>query len=218
MPRESLKSKRERATQLLDRLAAVYPGEERCLLQHTNPFTLLIAVVLSAQTTDASVDRVTPELFRLWPDAQALASANIEEVREVIRSIGMYNTKARNIIVCAQNLLTNFNGEVPSTMEELISLPGVGRKTANIVLNCAFGKVEGIAVDTHVYRIATRWRLTSAPEPGRAEGDLLKVIPQERWSMVNHSLVLFGREYCIARGPRCRDCPVYDLCPSARGA
>ncbi len=215
MAKESLKSKRARAGQLLDCLAAAYPSEEKCLLEHTNAFTLLIAVLLSAQTTDASVDRVTPELFRRWPDAEALASANPEEVTEVIRSIGLYRVKAKNCVLCAQKLLAEYGGEVPDTMEALTSLPGVGRKTANIVLNCAFGKTEGIAVDTHVYRITTRWRLTTAPEPARAEADLLKVIPQDRWSMVNHSLVLFGREYCMARQPRCADCPVNDQCPSA---
>ncbi len=214
MSRESQASKRERVALLLDRLAQVYPGEEQCLLQHSDAFTLLIAVLLSAQTTDASVDRVTPELFRRWPDAEALASANPDEVMEVIRTIGLYRTKSKNCVLCAQKLLVEYGGEVPDSMEALISLPGVGRKTANIVLNCAFGRAEGIAVDTHVYRIATRWRLTSAPDPAKAEGDLLKVIPQERWGMVNHSLVLFGREFCMARQPRCADCPVNDLCPS----
>ncbi len=214
MPRESLASKRKRVTAVLDCLAQVYPGEEKCLLQHTNPFTLLIAVLLSAQTTDASVDRVTPELFRRWPDAEAMASASPEEIAEVIRTIGIYRNKAKNCVLCAQKLLTDFGGNVPETMEGLTSLPGVGRKTANIVLNCAFGKTEGIAVDTHVYRITTRWRLTSAPDPARAEADLLKAIPREYWSMVNHNLVVFGREYCMARNPRCAECPVQDLCPS----
>jgi len=215
MPRESLASKRSRATELLNGLASIYPGEEKCLLQHSNPFTLLIAVILSAQTTDAAVDKVTPELFKRWPSPQAYASADPSEVATVIRSIGFYNAKSRNTVLCAQRILTDFGGEVPDTMEELTSLPGVGRKTANIVLNCAFGRAEGIAVDTHVFRIAHRWRLSSATEPLKVEQDLLKVIAPERWSMVNHSLVLFGREYCMARRPSCATCPLNNLCPSA---
>ena len=216
MPRESLASKRARVTGLLDGLAELYPTEERCLLQHQNPFTLLIAVILSAQTTDAAVDKVTPELFRRWPDAQAFASADPSEVAEVIHSIGFYNSKSKNCVLCAQKLLTDFGGEVPDTMQALTSLPGVGRKTANIVLNCAFNRAEGIAVDTHVFRITHRWQLSSASDPNKVEQDLLKVIPPERWSMVNHSLVLFGREYCMARQPQCPACPLNDLCPSAQ--
>lgn len=218
MPRESLATKRERVVAVLDRLAPLYSagsyGDEG-LLDYNSSFTLLIAVLLSAQTTDAAVNRVTPELFRRWPDPQALASADPREVAEVIHSIGFYNTKAQNSILCAQKLLADFGGEVPETMEELTSLPGVGRKTANIVLNNAFGKAMGIAVDTHVFRISRRLRLTSATDPSKAEQDLLKAIPQEYWSTVNRSWVLFGREYCIARRPRCAACPVNDLCPSA---
>jgi len=193
----------------------LYPKDEKCLLVHSNPFTLLIAVVLSAQTTDAAVDKVTPELFRRWPDPASFASADPSEVAEVIHSIGFYNAKARNSVLCAQKILTDFGGEVPNTMQELMSLPGVGRKTANIVLNSAFGRAEGIAVDTHVFRIAHRWHLSSENEPLKVEQDLLKLIPSERWGMVNHSLVLFGREYCSARHPRCAACPMNDLCPSA---
>jgi len=217
MPKESLASKQSRAAALLDGLALLYPSDERCLLQHNNPFTLLIAVMLSAQTTDAAVDKVTPELFGRWPNPEALASADFTEVATVIHSIGFYNSKARNSVLCAQKLLADFGGEVPCTMQELMSLPGVGRKTANIVMNTAFGKAEGIAVDTHVFRIAHLWRLSAAGEPLKVEQDLLKVIPPERWSMVNHCLVLFGREYCRARHPRCAACPLNDLCPSAIG-
>ena len=214
MPRESLKTKQERAVQVLDCLAPLYPDSQKCLLDYTTPFTLLIAVLLSAQTTDAAVNRITPELFKRWPDAQAMASADSSEVAEVIRSIGFYNAKSKNAVHTAQRLLTDFGGEVPDTMEDLTSLPGVGRKTANIVLNCVFGKAEGIAVDTHVFRIAKRLRLSSAPDPTKAEIDLLKVISQEYWNMVNYSFVLFGREYCTARRPRCAVCPVSGVCPS----
>ena len=215
MPRESRSAKSDRASAVLDRIELLYPEEEKCLLTYRSPFTLLIAVLLSAQTTDAAVDKVTPELFRRWPDPESFASADINEVATVIHSIGFYNIKAKNSVLCAQKLLTDFGGEVPDTMQDLMSLPGVGRKTANIVLNCAFGRAEGIAVDTHVFRIAHRWRLSSATEPLKVEQDLLKVIPPERWSMVNYSLVLFGREYCMARHPRCATCPLNDLCLSA---
>lgn len=214
MARESQTTKRQRAIRALDCLAVTYPEEDQCLLDYTTPFTLLIAVLLSAQTTDAAVNKVTPELFRRWPDAPSMASAQPQEVGEVIRSLGFYNNKAKNSIRCAQKILSDFSGEVPDTMEELTSLPGVGRKTANIVLNCVFGKAVGIAVDTHVFRITQRLRLTAAPDPIKAEKDLLKVIPQDYWGMVNHSLVLFGREYCIARRPHCAACPLNDLCPS----
>jgi len=200
---------------VLDRIELLYPDNQRCLLAHSNAFTLLIAVMLSAQTTDAAVDKVTPVLFGRWPTAKALASAHTDEVSEVIHSLGFYRSKAKNCVLCAQKLLADYGGEVPDSMQELISLPGVGRKTANIVLNCAFGRAEGIAVDTHVFRIAHRWRLSLANEPLKVEQDLLKVIPSERWSMVNHSLVLFGREYCMARHPRCASCPLNDICPSA---
>lgn len=215
MARESLKSKQERSEALLGRLAQIYPSDERCLLQHQDAFSLVIAVLLSAQTTDAAVDKVTPVLFERWPNPQAMASAEVSEVEEVIHSLGFYHTKAKNCVACARMILTVFGGEVPSTMEDLVKLPGVGRKTANIVLNCAFGQAEGIAVDTHVFRIVGRWKLSSASEPLKTEQDLLKVIPKKWWPMVNHSLVLFGREYCMARNPRCAECPVGSICPSA---
>ncbi|MDR2036199.1 MAG: endonuclease III [Coriobacteriales bacterium] len=215
MPRESRAAKTQRANALLDCLAQVYPVEEKCLLQYHDAFSLLISVMLSAQTTDAAVDKVTPVLFSRWPDPASLAAASVAEVSETIHSLGFYHTKAKNCVLCAQKLLADFGGDVPDTMAELISLPGVGRKTANIVLNCAFNRAEGIAVDTHVFRIARRWRLSAATEPTKVEQDLLKVIDSSRWSMVNHSLVLFGREYCDARNPRCASCPVVDLCPAA---
>jgi len=215
MPRESRAAKTQRINAVLDRMELLYPEEETCLLTHSTPFTLLIAVILSAQTTDAAVDKVTPVLFDRWPSPAALASANIDELSEVIHSLGYYHTKAKNSILCSQKLLSDFGGEVPDTMEELLTLPGVGRKTANIVMNSGFGNCVGIAVDTHVFRIAHRWRLSTATEPTKVEQDLLKTIPSERWTMVNHSLVLFGREYCMARQPRCGECPLNDLCPSS---
>jgi endonuclease-3 len=214
MPRESIANKRARALAIADRLSERYPGEQ-CLLTYSDPFTLVIAVLLSAQTTDASVNKITPELFRHWPDAQAMAQATPAEVESVIRSIGLYRTKAKNCVACAQTILAEFGGEVPRTMDELIKLPGVGRKTANIVLNCAFGITVGIAVDTHVFRIAHKLLFSKANTPVQVERDLLSVYPQNCWSAINHMWVLFGREFCSARNPRCAVCPVCDLCPSA---
>jgi endonuclease-3 len=192
-----------------------YP-QAQCALQFHDPFTLTIAVLLSAQTTDAAVNRVTPELFARWPDAHALAQANPRDVEQVIRIIGFFRVKARNCVACAQMLLSDFGGEVPASMEELIRLPGVGRKTANIVLNNAFGIVEGIAVDTHVFRIAHKLRFSpkSSDTPAKTEKDLLALYPREMWGPINHQWVLFGREVCIARRPRCLECPLSDLCPS----
>ncbi|MDR2672934.1 MAG: endonuclease III [Coriobacteriales bacterium] len=213
--RESKTNRQKRAIEVVTRLTALYPGEQ-CLLEHSSPFTLLIAVLLSAQTTDAAVNKITPELFGRWPDAPALATATPKDVEATIHSIGLYRSKAKNCIACAQKLLGEFGGEVPDTMEGLCSLPGVGRKTANIVLTCAFGKSCGIAVDTHVFRIAGRLGFSTAKTPQQTEADLLALYPQQYWSKINHMWVLFGREYCQARRPRCLACPVADLCPSAR--
>ena len=214
MPRESMKRKRERAQEIVRRLAELYPGDQPAL-DYRDPFTLTIAVLLSAQTTDRQVNKVTPELFRRWPDARAMAEANVLEVEEVISSLGFFHTKAKHCVECSQMIVADYGGEVPSTMAALTKLPGVGRKTANIVLNNGFGIVEGIAVDTHVFRVATRLGLTKAPTPLAAEQDLLSLIPQDDWGAVNHEMVHFGREICDAKKPRCSECPLNDLCPSA---
>ena len=182
MPRESKKAKAERAVEVCRRLDNKY-GPVECFLDHTNPFRLVISVLLSAQTTDAQVNRVTPELFRRFPTPEAMAAASPEEVAEIIRSLGFYKTKARHCVEAAQAIVADFGGEVPRTMAELTSLPGVGRKTANIVLNVSFGIVEGIAVDTHVNRIAHRLGLspkTHEREPLKTEQDLLAILPRER--------------------------------------
>jgi endonuclease-3 len=216
MPRESKANKRIRALAIAQRMSERYP-QARCALEHNDPFTLVIAVLLSAQTTDAAVDKVTPELFSRWPNPEAMAQADPHEVEKVIRAIGFYHIKAKNCIACARMILTDFGGEVPTTMDELIRLPGVGRKTANIVLNNAFGIIEGIAVDTHVFRIAHKLALSpkTSDTPAKTEKDLLALFPQEMWEPINHQWVLFGREVCIARRPRCLACPLNDLCPSA---
>lgn len=220
MPRETKAAKSARAVEVCRRLDQKY-GPVECFLDHENPFHLVISVLLSAQTTDAQVNRVTPELFRRWPTPADLAAASPAEVAEVIHSLGFYKTKARHCVECAQTIVTDFAGEVPHTMRELTKLPGVGRKTANIVLNVSFGIVEGIAVDTHVNRIAHRLMLspkTHAKEPLKTEQDLLKILPHEYWESVNHQWITFGREVCDARKPKCDECPLADLCPSVRVA
>ncbi|MDM8164185.1 endonuclease III [Collinsella intestinalis] len=218
MPRETNAAKRARAIEVCERLNRRY-GPVECFLDHASPFRLVIAVLLSAQTTDAQVNKVTPELFRRWPTPEALAQATPAEVGEVIKSLGFYKTKAKHAVECAQMLVADYGGEVPADMKELVKLPGVGRKTANIVLNVGYGIVEGIAVDTHVNRIAHRLMLspkTHAKEPLKTEQDLLKILPREYWSQVNHQWISFGREICDARSPRCDVCPLADLCPSVR--
>lgn len=216
MPREAKAVKQARAIEVCNRLDARY-GPVECFLDHENPYRLVISVLLSAQTTDAQVNKVTPELFRRWPSPEALSGASAAEVGEVIHSLGFYKSKARHAVEAAQMIVTDFAGEVPDTMEELMKLPGVGRKTANIVLNVAFGKVEGIAVDTHVNRIAHRLALspkTHAAEPLKTEQDLLELLPHELWTNVNHQWISFGREICHAKNPKCAACPLADLCPS----
>ncbi|MGN0286310.1 MAG: endonuclease III [Atopobiaceae bacterium] len=214
MPRESLATKRQRGVELCARMEERY-GQYGAQLDFSTPFTTVIAVMLSAQTTDASVNRVTPELFRRWPTPEAMAQAEPGQVAEVIRSLGFYRSKSQHCVDIARMIMADFGGEVPHTMEELVRLPGVGRKTANIVLNKCFDIVDGIAVDTHVYRIATRMKLTKAPTPLEAERDLLRVLPRDLWKNVNSEWIMFGREYCTSRAPKCDVCPMADICPSA---
>ena len=214
MPREAKAKKRARALEVCARMNELYPRAQPALHFH-NPFECVIAVALSAQTTDANVNKVLPVVFGKWPTPQAMAQADVHEVEEAIHSIGFYHNKARNCVNCARMLMSDFGGEVPRTMKELQKLPGVGRKTANIVLNECFGIVEGIAVDTHVFRIAHKLRLSSKKTPAETEADLLDLLPRELWRDVNSQWILFGREWCIARRPRCGECPLADLCPSA---
>lgn len=216
MPRETNASRRERAVEVCERLNRRY-GPVECFLDHQNPFRLVVSVLLSAQTTDAQVNKVTPELFRRWPTPYEMAGASVADVMDVIKSLGFYKTKAKHCVEAARMIVADYGGEVPSTMRELQKLPGVGRKTANIVLNVGFGIVEGIAVDTHVNRIAHRLALspkTHEKEPLKTEQDLLKILPHEYWESVNHQWISFGREICSARSPKCAECPLADLCPS----
>lgn len=218
MPRETNAAKRERAIEVCERLNRRY-GPVECFLDHENPFRLLIAVLLSAQTTDAQVNKVTPRLFAQWPTPEAMAGASVADVADTIKSLGFYKSKAKHVVEAAQMIVADYGGEVPADMKELVKLPGVGRKTANIVLNVGFGIVEGIAVDTHVNRIAHRLMLspkTHAKEPLKTEQDLLKILPREYWESVNHQWITFGREICDACKPKCDECPLADLCPSVR--
>ena len=215
MSAESQKAKRERVVEVCRRMGEMYPHVESALSYHS-PFTLVICVLLSAQTTDAAVNKVTPELFRRWPTPEAMAEADPAEVGEVIRTIGFWRSKSQHCVEASQMIVSDYGGQVPSTMEDLTRLPGVGRKTANIVLNKAFGICEGIAVDTHVFRIAHKLKLAgpSADTPAKTETALLKLYPRDLWGPINHQWVLFGRETCIARRPKCEECFLADLCPS----
>lgn len=195
---------------ILDILEQSYPDAE-CALHHKNVFQLVVAVALSAQTTDKSVNQVTPALFERYPDAEALAGADVEEVSEYIKRIGMYRTKAKNIVAMAQKLCADFGGQVPDNYDDLISLPGVGRKTANVVLSVGFGQ-QRIAVDTHVFRVANRIGLVHEKDVLKTELALMDRIPEERWSRTHHSLIFHGRQCCDARKPKCDVCPIVTYC------
>lgn len=201
----------QRAQAVLARLQARYPAPQTHLIAAT-PWQLLVATVLSAQCTDARVNMVTPQLFALWPDAASLAEAPLAQVEQCIRSTGFYHNKAKNIIAAAKLVMQSFGGEVPRSLQELIRLPGVARKTANVVLWGAFGINEGLAVDTHVKRICHRLGLTAHTEPEAVEQDLMRLFPQEEWGQVNHRLVWFGRHVCDARKPLCAECEMGEFC------
>ena len=212
-PRPRVRPKPAPVPALLDGLRAAYP-EAECALRHEDAFQLLAATILSAQCTDARVNMVTPELFRRWPSPAALADASQAEVEGVVRSTGFFRNKAKSLRGMAAALRDRHGGSVPRTMEELTALPGVARKTANVVLGTAFGIAEGVVVDTHVGRIARRLGLTREEDPVKVERDLVAALPREEWVMFSHRLIHHGRRVCTARSPRCGDCPVGALCPS----
>jgi endonuclease III len=214
MPRESLTARRARAAAVLEGLTSVYP-DARTELRFGTPFQLVIATLLSAQATDVSVNAATPALFERYPTPEAMAAAVPEDVEPFIRTIGLYRTKAKHAVATARAIQGRFGGEVPRTREELVTLPGVGRKTANVVLANAFG-VPTIAVDTHVGRLARRLGFSKAPDPDGVERDLMRLYPPERWVFLHHALILHGRRVCVARSPRCGECVVNVLCPSRR--
>ena len=206
---------KDKIKEVLDRLEETYPDAE-CALHHQNVFQLIVAVALSAQTTDKSVNVVTPALFERYPDADSLAAADVEEVSEYIKRIGMYKTKAKNIVGMAQKLVSEYGGQVPEDYDALVSLPGVGRKTANVVLSVGFGH-QRIAVDTHVFRVANRIGLVHEKDVLKTELSLMERIPEERWSRTHHSLIFHGRQCCDSRKPKCDDCPINTLCEYING-
>lgn len=199
------------------RLKKLYP-DAHCELNHSNPYELLVATILSAQCTDARVNMVTPALFKKFPTPQKLARAKLEDVEEAIRSINFYKNKSKSLIGCAQMLVSDHNGEVPKSVEELSELPGVGRKTANVVLGNAFNINTGIVVDTHVKRTAGLLGLTKETDPAKVETDLMKLFPNEVWTDLSHLLIFLGRRTCIARRPQCDMCTLKDLCESKKKA
>ena len=202
--------KQDDIIKVLDILEETYPDAE-CALNHKNVYELIVAVALSAQTTDKSVNQVSPALFERYPDAETLAAAEPSEVEEYIKRIGMYRTKAKNIVAMAQKICCDFGGKVPNDYDSLISLPGVGRKTANVVLAVGFGQ-QRIAVDTHVFRVANRIGLADEKDVLKTELSLMERVPEERWSRTHHSLIFHGRQCCDARKPKCDSCPVNIYC------
>ncbi len=215
MPRESSPARQQRAAQVLAELERHYP-DAATELSHRDPFELLMATILSAQATDVSVNAATPALFARYPDAAALAQAVPEEVAPYIRRIGLYQSKARYLVAAAQQLVARHGGEVPDDFAALLALPGVGRKTANVVLANAFAR-PAIAVDTHVGRLARRLGFSSHHRPDRIEIDLEALFPRERWIFVHHALILHGRRICLASNPNCTNCVLVPWCPSRKG-
>lgn len=203
-----------RAREIHSRLKKLYP-DAKIALDYRDEFQLLVAVILSAQTTDATVNKVTPTLFARYPTPEALASADPADVEAIIRPTGFFRNKAKNIIGAAQRIVAEYGGHVPDTMEDLLTLPGVARKTANIVLYNAFGKTEGVAVDTHVLRLARRLGLSDHADPNKVERDLMALFPREEWGPLTYRLIEHGRAVCDAKRPACGACALADLCPSA---
>jgi endonuclease III len=206
-------SKKQRALEILVRLKRLYP-DATCSLDYETPVQLMVATILSAQCTDERVNLVTPELFRRFPDAAAFASAELSEIESLVRSTGFYRNKAKNIQAACRLIMTEFGGQVPRRMEELLKLPGVARKTANVVLAHAYGINAGVTVDTHVKRLSTRLGLTKETDPVKIERDLIKLLPQPDWENWSIRLIYHGRAVCNARNPLCDRCQLVDLCPS----
>jgi endonuclease III len=202
-----------RVRAILRKLDEAYP-DATCALKHANPFQLLIATILSAQCTDERVNMVTPGLFQKYKDAKGFAYANPAEVENEIRSTGFFRNKTKSIIGASKKIVEDFHGEVPKTMDELLTLPGVARKTANVVLGTGFGIASGVVVDTHVQRLSERLDLTKHNDPKKIEQDLMKAIPQDRWILFAHQLIWHGRRVCVARKPRCIDCNLKAICYS----
>lgn len=213
--RETIAQKRERAADILARLHRAYP-DSRCSLDYSNPYQLLTATILSAQCTDERVNQVTPALFARYPEVEDMAAAKQTDVEDLIRSTGFFRNKAKSLLGMSGAIADRHDGEVPDTMEELVALPGVGRKTANVVLGNAFGKAVGVVVDTHVTRVGGRLGLTRHRDAIRIEQDLMKVIPRDEWTDLAHLFIDHGRAVCKAPTPRCEVCVLSDICPSSR--
>jgi endonuclease-3 len=207
-----LRREQARAEEIINRLEKSFPGAET-ELKHENPWELLAATILSAQCTDVRVNQVTPGLFSRYPTPLDISKADREMLESIIRPTGFYKNKAKSLMGCAKGIVERFEGRVPETMEALVTLAGVGRKTANVVLGSAFGK-PAIVVDTHVRRVANRLKMTRSDDPDRIEIDLGRLLPKGKWTSGSHRMLLHGRYLCVARNPRCLECPLFDLCPA----
>jgi len=201
----------ERVSQILKRLDQLYP-DVTCALTHRNAWELVVATILSAQSTDVRVNMVTHELFRKYPAVQDFARLQPEQLEPEIRSTGFFRNKSKSVVGAARRIVDEFGGKVPETMEELLTLPGVARKTANVVLGTWFGKAEGVVVDTHVHRISRRLELTKNDDPKNIEQDLMKIIPREKWILFSHQIIWHGRKLCLARSPKCVNCALENIC------
>lgn len=201
----------ERVAEILKRLNDFYP-DVTCALTHKSAWELLVATILSAQSTDVNVNRVTPELFRKYPTVQAFAALTPEQLEPDVRSTGFFRNKSKSVVGAAKKIVTDFGGQVPDDIDKLLTLPGVARKTANVVLGTWFKKAVGVVVDTHVHRISRRLELTKETDPGKIEQDLMKIIPQDRWILFSHQVIWHGRKLCFARKPNCVECPLENIC------
>ena len=201
----------DRVEAILKRLSQLYP-DVTCALTHASPWELLVATILSAQSTDVNVNRVTPELFRKYPTVEALAAITPEQLEPHVRSTGFFRNKSKSVVGAAKKIVADFGGQVPDDIDKLLTLPGVARKTANVVLGTWFKKAEGIVVDTHVHRISRRLELTKENDPQKIEQDLMPIIPRDRWILFSHQVIWHGRKLCIARKPKCAECALENIC------
>ncbi len=201
----------DRVAEILRRLDQLYP-KVTCALTHSSAWELVVATILSAQSTDVNVNRVTPELFRKYPTVEAFAALTPEQLEPDVRSTGFFRNKSKSVVGAAKKVVADFGGQVPDDMEKLLTLPGVARKTANVVLGSWFGKADGVVVDTHVHRISRRLEFTTQNDPVKIEQDLMKVIPRDKWILFSHQIIWHGRKLCIARKPKCADCALENIC------
>ena len=204
----------DRVQDILQRLNTLYP-DATCALHHKNAWELLVATILSAQSTDVRVNMVTPELFRKYPTVQDFAALKPEQLQPDVRSTGFFRNKSKSVVGAAKKIMSDFGGQVPDQMDQLLTLPGVARKTANVVLGTLFRKNEGVVVDTHVHRISRRLELTRNDDPKKIEQDLMRIIPREKWTLFSHQIIWHGRKLCIARRPKCVECPLENICHAA---